>query len=328
METHGLKAAIDFLGRYDSYAVVGHEDPDGDCISSQLVLASHIRREGKHAELYSAGPFHRPEIQRFESSFQSSMPSRRAEKQPSFQAVVIIDCSTLNRIGFPAEAINDLPICVIDHHSAGVPYGNARYVDVEAPASTYLIQRIIESTVGRIETADAELLLFGLCTDTGFFRHLEENSEDVFTAAARLIAAGASPKRAYAMIYHDRPFTSRKHLGKMLNRTEAVLGGKVLVTFELLEDRGGEQSAFRDSDSLYQQLQGVEGCEAVVFIREESAEECSVGLRSNNFVDVGEIAKRLGGGGHRKASGYNRMGRMATVKREALEYLAKSLNCK
>ena len=326
MSTRGLKSVIDFLGRYDRYAVVGHEDPDGDCIASQLVLASHLRRAGKHAELYSAGPFLRPEILRFQSCFRSSMPSHLAEIEPLFQAIVIIDCSTLDRIGFPTEGLDDLPICVIDHHSAGIPYGNARFVDAEAPSSTYLIQQIIESTTGRIEAADAELLLFGLCTDTGFFRHLEKNSEDFFAAAARLVAVGASPKNIHAMIYHDRPLLSRKHLGKLLDRTEAVLGGKVLVTFELLDDRTGAQFVYRDSDSLYQQLQGIAGCEAVVFIREESEAECSVGLRSNNFVDVGEIAKRLGGGGHRRASGYNRTGRIETVKREALEYLAKALN--
>ena len=59
----------------------------------------------------------------------------------------------------------------------------------------------------------------------------------------------------------------------------------------------------RDSDALYQNLLAIEGVEAIVNIKQETPEQCTVGFRSREQIDVSSVASCFGGGGHKNASG-------------------------
>jgi phosphoesterase RecJ-like protein len=74
----------------------------------------------------------------------------------------------------------------------------------------------------------------------------------------------------------------------------------------------------RDSDSLYQLLQSVAGVEAIVIIRQETHENCTVGLRSHSWVDVGKIAVSFGGGGHINAAGFSAIGSIVELKQKLI----------
>jgi phosphoesterase RecJ-like protein len=128
------------------------------------------------------------------------------------------------------------------------------------------------------------------------------------------------------MIFGGRPIGTRVLLGRLLERTEALLGNKVLLTYETLEDIETFGTENRDSDSLYQLLQTVEGCEAIVFIREEEVDNCTVGLRSNNSIDVGSIAHSFGGGGHKRAAGFTWTGNRLEITRRILATFESALH--
>jgi phosphoesterase RecJ-like protein len=302
---------LDFIDRHGPFYVIGHKEPDGDCIGSQLALASFLKRNGKAAYLCSAGPFTRTEITSFESRFSAEVPP---EKPSERAAALVLDCSSLQRIGSVAETLPKVPIAFIDHHAAGNAVGDVIYIDDTSPSVTLMILLLMEAMGGRPTKEEAELLLFGLGTDTGFFRHLDDSSEETFHAAARLVAAGASPKRVYNLMYGGKSLFSRKLMGEILTRTEAQFGGALLVSFVTLQDQQRYGLASRDSDTLYQLLLGVAGCEAAMIIRQEGETECTVGLRARDRIDVGSIASEFGGGGHRLAAGLLMRGGLDEVK--------------
>lgn len=315
---------LDALHKWDSYILIGHREPDGDCISSQLALAWYLRRSGRHTHLVTPGPFQRPELDELKQHFSTHVPR---DIDPQNTAVVVLDCSTLDRIDYLAEEIAGLPVIVIDHHSSGSSFGDFRFIDSSAPSVTFMILHIIEADGGVPSEAEAQVLLFGLATDTGFFRHLTSHSDETFAAVARLTAAGANPNQIHREMYGGRPLASKQLLGLLLTRTRAYADGKVLITHETLAEQDTYGIENRDSDTLYQQLQSIRGCEAVALIREEAPGECSVGLRSNFFVDVGRIALEMGGGGHARAAGYSWSGSIETAEaaiRPALEAAVKN----
>ncbi len=306
------------LERESLFCIVGHSEPDGDCIGAQLGLGHFLRRIGKEVALLSPGPFERPEIREYEKQFSTAMAADFRTRRPT---VIVLDCSSLERIGGLASEIAGLPLLVIDHHSAGREFGDIAYIDDSAPSVTLMVQQIIEALGHSPVLEEARMLLFGLCTDTGFFRHLDNRDGAVFEAIGRLNAVGTTPKQVYQMIYAGRPLASRILLGRLLSRTETHFGGRILSTYETLEDKRAYGSENRDSDSLYQFLQTSAGCEAVVFIREEDEVSCSVGLRSNTELDVGALAQGFGGGGHRKAAGFRWVGGREEVKAKLLAAL-------
>jgi len=316
---------LGFLKRYSAYIIVGHKEPDGDCVGSQLALASFLRRQGKKAVPLSAGPFTRTEIAAYETSFGQSLEGLALEEGST--AVVVLDCSSVSRIGAIAQLLPaGLPLAIIDHHASGqVDEGDAPAVSLvcpSAPAVTYLVQLLIEEAGERPSTEEAELLLFGLCTDTGFFRHLDLGSGPVFAAAARLVEAGASPKRAFDMMNGGKPFASRKLMGELLSRAETHYDGKLIVTSMGLEDQERYGLVGRDSDMLYQLLMTVAGMEVAVVVRQESPSDCTVGFRSRKLVDVAAIAATFGGGGHRLAAGLHIAGQAEDIKARMVEAFA------
>ena len=102
-------------------------------------------------------------------------------------------------------------------------------------------------------------------------------------------------------------------LGVLLSRAERHLNGRLIITYETLEDTHKLGTEGRDSDSLYQLLLSTKGIEAAVFLRQDTPSTCTGGFRSIDKVDVSIIASKFGGGGHKNASGMSCEGKIETL---------------
>lgn len=308
---------LNFIREGGKFLIAGHKEPDGDCVGSQLALASVLRRMGKEVVLCSAGPFKRTEIKPYEQFFISA--PEKIDK--TGLSLIIVDCSGPDRTGDLETFLKGLPLAVIDHHEgghyanlAGASAGGPFYVDKHAPSTTFLVLKLIEALGMEPNREEAELLFFGLCTDTGFFRFLDDGGAETFMAAAALVRSGANPKAVYASIHGGKSLDSRRLMGHILARAESLFGGKLIVSCEEYEESRRYGLEGRDSDSLYQLLLSVAGCEAILLIRQETPERCTVGFRSRDWVDVRSIAERFGGGGHKNAAGLSVAGTIAELK--------------
>jgi phosphoesterase RecJ-like protein len=307
--------AVRFIRAHESFLVLGHKEPDGDCVASQLGVAALLAALGKKVSLHSVGPFDRPEITEFQERFSPVIPG---EKRAG-AAVIIVDCSTPDRTGALGKAVAGMPTLVVDHHSSGSPFGTVRFIAALAPSSTMLVLQLFDDCSIRPDADTARLLLFGLCTDTGFFRHLAVKGEDTFRSVARLVECGTSTAEVYMMVYGRRTLSARKLLAEMLGHTESYVDDKLLLTWQTIEDRDRLSALQRGEDDLYRLLQTVRGNAVVVLVKEERPGSFSVGLRSSAAVDVGAIAGSFGGGGHKQAAGFDIDGSLASVKQKLLD---------
>ena len=312
---------IKFITDYPDFCVLGHSEPDGDCLGSQLAISILLQRLGKKVSLCSPGPFRRPEIKEFEPLFMDRIPEEMKDC-----AVLIMDCSTMERIG---EGLKDdiagLPVGVIDHHGSGEKFGDVQWILPAAPAVTLMVLHLYSAFGIKPGKSESEYLFLGLATDTGYFRHLDASSAGTFEAAESLVKAGVNPKEIFHRMNGNRSLESKILLGRLLARTEPRCGGKVLVTWETLEEKNRFGEENRDSDILYMQLQSVSDAEVIILVREESEDLRSVGLRSLRKIDVGALAGRMGGGGHQRAAGFNTRDSRDEIIRKLLEILSKEL---
>jgi phosphoesterase RecJ-like protein len=309
--------AVGFIRAHSSFLVIGHKEPDGDCVASQIAVQRLLAALGKPCSLHSVGPFDRPEIAQFGASFESII----ADEQRNGAAAIIVDCSTPDRTGALGTRVAGLPCLVIDHHSTGERFGTARFVDASAPSTTMLVFQLFQDLAVAPDPQCAMLLLFGLCTDTGFFRHLAENSAATFAAVAQLTSLGTSTAEVYMMVYGRRELPARKLLAEMLMRTESHRDDRLLLTWQTIADRDRLGVTQRGDDDLYRLLQTVRGNVVVALIKEERPGEFSVGLRSATSLNVGTVAGSFGGGGHRQASGFDISGTLASVRQALIDTL-------
>lgn len=292
----------EFLSAYENFIIAGHKEPDGDCIGSCLAMSFFLKRKNKNCILMSSGPFKRTEIKEYENLFTNKLEI--SDKiNPKTTGLIILDCSGFDRIGEIAELLKDFNYIIIDHHATNTEKSDSSLIMTDAPSTTYLIQSIIEEMEGKLTKEEADALFFGLCTDTGFFRHLDDRSAEVFAHASRLIEAGANPKQTFMKMNGGKKFESRLLISRILNRMKSYYDGKLVISYETYDDLKELGLESRDSDILYQLIQTMEGVEAICIVRQESPTHCSVGFRSLDKVDVSKIASSFGGGGHKQASG-------------------------
>ena len=302
-----------FINNHNFFIVIGHKEPDGDCISSCLGIAEILKHYNKQYQLLSAGPFKRTEIQKFEKQFTNEMEFLSEEERKQ-TGLIICDCSEMHRLGEIEGDLRNLDTFVIDHHkTAEIPNNAESIIYSNSPAASLLVQLLYENCVGKLTEKIAKTLFFGLMTDTGFFRFLTNKDTETFLASARLVEAGANPRETYDEITSGKSYQSRKLLGVMLNHAETYLDGKLIVTYETLEDTKKYGQEGRDSDALYSALLAVKNVEAVVFVRQETDSNCTAGLRSKDRVDVSSVAAKFGGGGHKNASGLSTQGKIETL---------------
>ena len=305
-----LKAFID---NHNFFFIAGHKEPDGDCITSCLGIAAILEHFNKPYQLLSAGPFKRNEVIRWQERFSDTMEFQD-ESERKASGLFIADCSEIVRIGDIDGDLKGFDTFVIDHHkTSGLEEGMKGHVDANAPACAFLIQLFYEKLIGPVPALLAKDLFFGICTDTGFFRFLTDNSAEVFAAVSRLVASGADPRSTYRDINSGKPYSTRKLLGVLLGKAEKYLDGRLVVTYESLEDTKKWGLEGRDSDALYQLMLSAKGVEAVVFLRQDTETTCTGGFRSQDKVDVSLVAAKFGGGGHKNASGMSCNGRVETL---------------
>lgn len=295
---------LTFLDKYKSYYILSHIDPDGDCIGSSLAVGKFLERMGKDIRYFNPGPFGRREINEFEDMFSPRL-GEIDFRDGKDAGVIVLDCSTIDRIGKLADDIEGMEIAVIDHHSTGKTFGDVKFINPTAPSSSLLVQQVIEAMGEEPNREESEYIFFAFTTDTGFFRHLEDNTQVSFQMIAKLVENGASPRKIYQQISSGVSLASRKHLGLMLQRVESFFNGRLLYTWETYEDIARYGRPNRDSDTLYQQLMNVEDTEVLLVLREERQGFTTGSIRTARNIDAGRLAEEFGGGGHARAAGFS-----------------------
>jgi len=317
---------IQYIKTNSNFIIAGHKEPDGDCVGSQLALRSALLRLGKKAIVCSAGPFKRTELKGYAEHFET-IPKDTIDAK-----VILVDCTSIDRTGDIMETLEKLPIAVIDHHAAENHQPSTLdrpvYVDDNMPSCTLLVYKLIKALGLEITKEEAVLLFFGMCTDTGFFRYLTEDNADVFFIASELIKCGASPKEIHKIIYGGKSLNSRILMGHILSKTESYFDGKLMLSYETLDEFNTFGIESRDSDSLNQMMLSIEGLEAFVTIRQECIDSCTVSLRSKDKINVAQIAYSFGGGGHKNAAGLTMKGDIPFVKQSILNSFQNIFNLK
>lgn len=293
----------DFLRGPRRFLLTGHENPDGDCLGAQVALWHLLRALGQTVHIVNPDP-----IGRSFDFLQRHTPfghARAEEPLPPFDAVVLLDCSQLSRVGVLGQRLQQQrpTIAVIDHHvGSEAGDGTLCYVDVKAAATGALVRRLYRELGVPLSPPAAEGVFLSLVADTGWFRYSNADAE-VFAMAGELVAAGVDGSRIYDALYRRNHPDSASLLGEALLRHRLRVGGRLAMASldKSLMERAAR--ADFDTDAVLDPLRSLEGVEVVALLKERYDGSVKCSLRARADVDVQAIAAQFGGGGHKKAAG-------------------------
>jgi len=302
------------------FLITGHLNPDGDSLGTALALAAWLRGRGEPAHVVSVGGV--PGSYGFlpgAHSVTSEFPPDHGDP-----VAVIVDSPTLVRVGAPDRYFDRARLVVnIDHHPDNTGFGDAAFVDPTASSAALLAFEIMRGAGAAFTREIAGLLYVGILTDTGGFRFANTDARTL-RAAAELVAHGARSAELASEVFGALASGELRLLGLVLSSVESIAGGRVTLLSLTDRMRGDARATGDGIEGLASFGCLVRGSEVAVLLREDGR-SVRASLRSNGGVDVGGIARSLGGGGHGGASGVLLDGPLSEARTRILSAIEKQL---
>lgn len=297
------------LGDHKNFLLICHERPDGDSVGSLLALGEILENMDKEVRLVSKDPV--PEVFKFLSG---SEKIKNDFSLDNFEAVILLDNGDFHRTGFPERlcSINQESIHLIniDHHPKNDLWRTARvnFVDVEVSSTCELIYKMVSRLNLEISSSIATALLTGIFTDTGGFQH-SNTSEEVLGAASALLNRGAKLRQISANIANSRSVEMLKLWGIALNRLIFDCGIGLAYSILTLEDIENAGATENEVSGLVNLINAIPESRVALLLYETSDGRVKGSLRTEtDNIDMSKLAEILGGGGHKKASGFSLVG--------------------
>ncbi len=300
-----IKDVANALARAKNILITGHVFPDGDAVGSVIALGRALSGDGRRVCMYFED-----EVPAFLRFLPGSEDTAHTLSGNGFDVAAVLDCSDIKRVGSQAERIESIPTVVnIDHHRSNTGFGNVRFVDPDAPATSGIVYRILREMRLPLDAAVATNLYTGLLTDTGSFSY-GNIDKNCFTMAANLVEAGADAGFIASSIYRSYPPGRLDLLRRALESVQFYMDGRVAVIAVTVNDLAETNSRGEDVRGFIDFPTCVPGVKVAVLLR-ETDDGVEVSLRAEGDVDVARVAETMGGGGHKNAAGYSYAGTLS-----------------
>lgn len=214
--------------------------------------------------------------------------------------LVVVDTRQKSRIGALASLLQkpDIEVHVYDHHppSNGDIKANKTFFR-QVGANTTLMIQFLKKSKKEISPDEATFLAAGIYEDTGSFTFSSTTPEDL-EAAAWLLEKGAHLKTISEFLGHRFTPEHVELLNDLLNNAATYSLAGVPVTMA----KTSSQKYVEDFAILAHELMDMEKLPVIFIIALMADQILIVGRSRDEKVNVGNILKAIGGGGHPSAA--------------------------
>lgn len=291
------------LDRADSAALVCHVSPDGDALGSMLAMRRYLEDGRRSVAATFPAPFVVPPQFRLLPGVEKLQPPESVLEE-SYEVVITFDCGSTDRTGELQSLLEQArEVVVIDHHVSNPGYGTVNLVFPEASSSSEIVYDFLCYVGAPVDSDMATCLYVGIATDTGRFQY-SNTSARVFEIAAELVSKGVDVARVSRRVFEEAPLATLRMLGAMLER--AAFDESTRTVYSWIDRHDLERFGVHlaETDDYIDVLRRTEEAEITLLVKEVEPGVSKVSLRSLGGIDVAEVARSFGGGGHAMAAGF------------------------
>ena len=299
--SNGMKEIIKAINKHKKFLITAHINLEGDSLGSQLAMKELLKDLGKEALIVDSDAV--PGQYKFLPK--ASEISNKIDKKIDFDAILVLDCPNLKRIGRVNDLLSkDKKIINIDHHVSNEKFGDVNWVDPSASSAGEMVYKLFKEMNVTLTKETALCLYIAILTDTGSFNY-ENTSGVTHEIAGELLGYGLDPASVSESIYDRRSVSDIKFLALVLSTVKVNKEGDVAyleITKDMLKKTGSDIST---SEGFVNYARSIDKVRVAVIFKEDFSMpgKISVSFRSKGGIDVNKIAANFGGGGHAKASG-------------------------
>lgn len=286
-----------WLHAHDDIAILTHMQPDGDALGSSLALLLALEQQGKRAFVCCQDPC---------PVYLGMLPVRGRLFLPDEipftpRALVCVDLNDAARMGSAAALLDaSKPLLGIDHHEHPRLQAELLWDCPDAAASGELVYQVVRD-MGASLTDDMALCLYAaISTDTGNFS-FSCTTPDCLRIVSECVSRIDLDEVNYEL-FRKRSQARTKLLGRALSTMSYLENGKIA----LIELHPGDFEACgavqADTESIVNYGINTEGV-AVAVLAVDRGDSTKFSLRSRGQVNLADLLRPMGGGGHDRAAG-------------------------
>ncbi len=309
--------AAEFLKGRDNFLLLTHKRPDGDTIGSAVGLCELLRAMGKTAWLL--------ESRDVTSLFAGYLEGYTAPADFAPDTVVSVDVASAGLLPPNAEDYRERVDLAIDHHPSNEFFARETCLEADKAACGEIVWKICDY-LGVMSPAIAAPLYVAVSTDTGCFVYANTTAHTHRVAAA-LMEQDIPYKALNKKHFRTRTMARLKLESLILQHMRLYHEGTVAVAPVSLAMMAEAGATSEDTDDIAAFLGQIAGVLHTATIREHEGGECRVSVRTDaSRLNASRVCARLGGGGHRAASGCTVKGTVEQAERAILSAIDDQLS--
>jgi len=302
--------------------VVSHLRPDGDALGSTIAAALWLRQEGHQVTAWNENGV----PQKFSYLPEASLVTGPSEQVQEFDAILILDTATKERLGKKVLASARAPLWLaIDHHVSNEFFAHHNLVSPSSPATGEILAEGLLQEKIFITPAMACNLYAAISTDTGSFQYSSTTAR-TFEIAAALVKAGVAVGTFSQAMYGNQPRRRFELLRYALAHSKFSCDDRIASFVLAKKEAASLQALPEDTEGIIDHLRSVEGVEAAVFFEELMEGQVRISIRSKiSTFDASAFCQQYGGGGHHMAAGATLQGSVEEVEKKILAKLCETI---
>ncbi len=284
--------------------VVGHVRPDADCLGAMFAVA--LTWPGDDGKASVSLP-------------EGSLSRRLAFLADWVDAPIVEPSAFAGADGFVAVDTAKKPRCNIDrsldetwsdgrslinidHHASNTQFGAINWVDANAGSACELIYRLIRVADRPIQPLVASLLYAGIHSDTVGFS-LPSTASSALHAAADLVDCGARVAEIGERLCRSQSKPEFDLNRVIYDNTRLVADGDIAYATASYDEISRAGCTYADIDDQAEIPRSLSGIRVAILFTEGKPGKTRLNLRGEAGVNVLELSRKLGGGGHEQAAG-------------------------
>lgn len=293
----------EYVEKNDKVIIMGHKNPDTDCLGAALGISRIVKAYGKDAYIVLDENNVNVEAmmkklgnnREYEGLFVNSQTADSLFDERT--VTVVVDAHRLSLLPAPEIIEKSNKNVLIDHHRKGADYITNTILAFHEPYASSTSELVVEmlgylDTKVKLRKQEAEMLYGGILLDTQNFS--VKTGVRTFEAASYLRKAGMEPASAKDLIKND--FDTYLKVSEIVKSCEICFENVAIAKYYGEEDNSIIIAQAADT------LIDIKGVEAS-FVIFKNRDRVLISARSNGKINVQLIMEKLGGGGHQLVAG-------------------------
>ncbi len=282
--------------------ISGHVRPDGDCIGSCLAIYQYLKKHLPQ-DVYIKVFLENPPVIFADLKGFAEIDTTFPEQEP-FDVFFILDCNKERLEKAEKYADSALKKINIDHHVTNTGSGDLNYIVPQTGSASEVVYELIIEDSGEagLDKDIAEAIYTGMIHDTGVFQY-SNTTPRTMEIGGKLIGYGFNHAKLIEETFYQKTYLQTQVLGRALMESIRFLDGNCIVSCIDKKQMEFYGATTQDFDGIVNQLRNIKGVHCAIFMYEKDTLEFKISMRSDETVNVSEVASHFGGGGHVQAAG-------------------------